>query len=306
LTVGIFTETVLEGFEASPTWRRRYTSGFVWQPTRTFAPGAGRRGALVALGLAAAMLVPRLGWAESELRLPAPSVFGDVAAGTYNEEGDRVGPAMMRTQKLADGRVRLSVESGFAGAERTLARAELAPLEDGATLRILSQESRSFNEDGDPLGVLFIDHVKRMASCTPAPDSENEIKRFQLPSVDRVANVPLTLLFRRLVSGETNHVKFQIFACLGGPRLLDARASLASRENDVNGATPNLVEVHYNVDLGPVLTSFVRPFVPRMSIWFDPQNPDPWVGYRVPLYGRGPTVLVVRSGFSPNLFTEDP
>jgi hypothetical protein len=241
------------------------------QSIRKLATGAGRRGALLALGLAAAMLVPRLGWAESQLRLPAPSVFGDIAAGTYDEEGYRVGPAMMRTQKLDDGRVRLSVESGFAGAARTLARAELAPLEDGVTLRILSQESRSFDEDGNPLGVLFVDHVKRIASCTPAPDSEKEIKRFELPILDRVANVPLTLLFQQLVSGEANHVEFQIFACLGGPRLLDARASL---EKEVNGATPHLVEVHYNLDLGPVLTSFVRPFVPRMSIWFDPQNPD--------------------------------
>lgn len=254
-------------------------------------------------------LIPSLAWAESAVRLPPPHVFGKIAAGTYDEDGRRVGPAAMGAERLQDGRVRLSVESGFRGSARTHAEALLAPSGEDGALRILSQMSHSFDEKGEPMGILSIDHVKGVATCTAAPADGERVRRFALPPSDRVVNVPLTLLFQRLVTGDTKEVDFQVFVCTGGPRLLDARAtrvSPASADHASRDAVPELVEVRYNVDLGPVLTSLVRPFVPRMSVWFDADDPSRWVGHRVPLYGRGPTVLVVRSGFSPGVLVANP
>jgi hypothetical protein len=36
--------------------------------------------------------------------------------------------------------------------------------------------------------------------------------------------------------------------------------------------------------------------IPRLSFWFDPTTPTPWLAYRLPLYSKGPEVLVVRDG----------
>jgi hypothetical protein len=62
-----------------------------------------------------------------------------------------------------------------------------------------------------------------------------------------------------------------------------------------------LVEIRYTLDFGPILSRLAAPLMPELSFWFDKNSPGTWVGHRMPLFSRGPTVLVVRSGFSPNL-----
>ena len=59
-----------------------------------------------------------------------------------------------------------------------------------------------------------------------------------------------------------------------------------------------LLEVEYNVDFG-MLNSLAAPFLPKLSFWFDPDSPGSWIAHRMPLFSKGPTVLVVRSGFTP-------
>lgn len=244
---------------------------------------------------------------ESALRLPPPSRFGEVSAATYDEEGHPVGPASMRAEALPGDRVRLVVRSGFDEAPRTQAAAILERVPGERALRIVSQESRSFNERGEPMGVLAIDHERRIARCVPAPGSGNAEQRFELPEADRVANVPLTLLFRKLATGEVDEVSFQIFVCTGGPRLVDARARRVDEGTGADaGEGPHLVEISYDLDFGPILSSLARAFVPRMSIWFDADDPGAWVGHRIPLYGRGPNVLVVRTGYAPELLSASP
>ena len=189
----------------------------------------------------------------------------------------------------------LEAKSGIEGSAATTLTAELEPLENGSGLRILTQRSASKDEQGKALGVMFIDHARGVASCTPADGSY--VDTLDLPEDDRVVNVPLNLLFQPLVTGEKSEIDFQLLICRSGARLVKARAAVATPKKGEKG---DVIEVRYNLDVGPMLSSLIAPFLPRLSVWFDPQTEGGWVGHRVPLFAKGPTVLVVRQGFTPS------
>jgi hypothetical protein len=254
---------------------------------------------------ASALLVAALpASAGSALRLAYPQSFSTIPAATYDVEGGRVGGAHLVVERLDDGVVQMATETGFDGGPRTVLTAALAPVDDGAALRPLWQESRTFEADGTPLGLLRLDHERRVASCVPGPELDpGRAIELPLPDPDRVANVPLNLLFLPLVSGASDHVDFQFFLCRGGARLIDFRARVAERRNGGPGGR-NLVEIRYGPDFGSFGSLLAQAVLPRLSIWFDPRARQPWLGHRVPLYSEGPEVLVVRDGIPPDWLGE--
>jgi len=228
--------------------------------------------------------------------LPLPSVFGNIPAETWDaESGKRVGEATMSVVRRPDGLIEMVGISGIDGSAKTEARAVLEVVPGGDGLRLLSQSSESHDESGQSLGVLSIDHTQGKATCGVPPGSGKAPAVVELPANDRVVNVPLNLLFHELVTGESEHVAFQVLLCRFGARLIPARASVTGPRK--KGGT-GLLEVVYNVDFG-MLNSLAAPFLPKLSFWFDPDSPAAWVGHRMPLFSKGPTVLVVRSGFTP-------
>jgi hypothetical protein len=242
-----------------------------------------------------ALLASSGAWAESARRLPLPDTFGDIVADTYDEKGLRVGDAKLHMLKDEDGLVELIVSSGIEGAERTTATARLDQPEGEVGLRPVYQSSRSFDALGNPLGLLAVDHERQEAICTHPSTGEEE--RISLPRGDRVANVPLNLLFLPLVRGEAEAIDFQFVLCRFGARLLDARATVAERRTE---GGEEYVEIRYSLNLGSFLNRLAAPFLPRLSVWFDSQKPGSWVGHRMPLFSKGPTVVVMRSGITPS------
>ncbi len=272
---------------------------------RSLAPATVRLRRLVAAASAAAVLLPAATRAESTLRLPLPSAFGEVPSATFSESGKRIGDARLDVMKLANGNTYLMASGGIAHAESMVLSAELAPSPDGGGLRPLWQMSHSWDKDGRSLGVMFIDHVKERAFCSHEDGNPNPPDELPVPQPDRVAHVPLNLLFLPLVRGEVEEIKFQFLLCALGPRFVDAKATVARRMPPAGGQGP-LVEVRYQLDLNPVLLALARPFLPRFSFWFDPVASDPWVAHRMPLASKGPAVLIVRGGVSPgNLKAEE-
>lgn len=237
--------------------------------------------------------------AESGLRLPAPRQYGDVPAVTYDEGGQPVGRSALRLERRGGSRVRLEAEAGIEGAEQSTLTAELAEVDGGSALRLLSQRSQSVDAAGRSLGVMTIDHERRLASCAPPPDEGGEVQTLELPDPDRVANVPMNLLFLPLASGEEERIEFQFLLCRGGPRLVDASASVAQTHDSPNGNGERIVEVKYELDFGPILSRVAAPFMPRLSIWFDSGDRASWLAHTQPLFAKGPTVWVVRSGIAP-------
>jgi hypothetical protein len=223
--------------------------------------------------------------AESSFLLAYPANFGSMPAATYDEAGERIGGADLRVEQLESGLVRVRSESGQQSGAQTVALAELEPDESMRGLRMLLQESRSLDPEGNALGVLSVDHRRKIASCRGA-DGEI-ISEMQLPDSDRVVNVPMNLLFQPLVRGEKQSLKFQIFLCRPNARLIDFRAWAVRR----GVGTP--IEIRYGPDFG-FASSLARRLAPKLSFWFDPRAPYDWVGHRLPLYSGGPEVFVVR------------
>jgi hypothetical protein len=241
---------------------------------------------LLAIACTAAPLPVR---AESALRLDPPTVFGVVPASTYDVQRRRVGAAHLAIERLADGRVRMTSESGFTGGAQTSLMTLLEPVAEGGKLRPLLQESRSIDLEGHELGSLVIDHRAGVARCldpSGAPRAE-----IPLPEGDRVANVTLSLLLPPLVKREIERIEFQLFFCGLGTRFVPFSANLAP----ANGRPGHVVEVRYGPDFG-MASLMAQTFVPKLSFWFDSSDPQRWMAHRLPLYGNGPEVFVVRDG----------
>jgi hypothetical protein len=259
----------------------------------------------IAAGLGAGFLLVLPAGADSGLTLAYPAVFGTIPASTFDAGQRRVGDANLVIEKLDNGNVRMLSESGIEGGARTVATVELVPVGDGTQLRPLTQQSRSFDREGKPLGVLRIDHRISEGTCTRAAegDEDPQTQRVPLPDTDRVANVPLNLLFDPLVKGEAKTIDFQVLLCGGGPRLMDFHAKLVNLKDGSDG-NERLVEVRYGPAFGAVASLLARSFVPKLSFWFDPDAADPWLGHRMPLYSDGPEVFVVRQGVAARSLTE--
>jgi hypothetical protein len=250
---------------------------------------------LLALCFASTAWAPHAARAESELRLSYPQVFGAVPASTYDTSRHRVGAAHLVVEKLEDEDVRILAESGFDGGARNVATALLEPSQDRRSLRPVLQESRTFWGDGSLRSTLTVDHRTRVASCGRSNGAGMAVERIELPNLDRVANVALSLLFEPLVQGDTPSAAFQLFLCEGGARLMDFEAHVERRDTGAHGPG-SLVEVRYRPDLGPIGSFVAEHLIPKLSFWFDPTAPNPWLAYRLPLYSKGPEVIVVRDG----------
>ena len=241
---------------------------------------------------------------ESTLALSPPESFGEIAADTYDEEGRRVGSANLKIQRLASGNVMMEVQTAIDGSARSAASAELAPNGPDRTPRLVRERTQAVDETDTPMGVTTIDHTTGVAQCGKPEGSEEEPERIELPREDRVVNVPLNLLFQPLVRGETEVVDFQVLLCRArGARIVSAQAKVADASREEG---ERLVEIRYSLDFGPILSRLAAPFMPQLSFWFQGNSPGAWVGHRMPLFSKGPTVFVVRSGFSPNLLGARP
>ena len=167
----------------------------------------------------------------------------------------------------------------------------------GETLRLIGQESRSVDENGNPIGVLRIDHLAGRARCL---DPEGRmVSELNLPNQDRVVNVPLNLFFLPLVQGDVRSLDFQLFLCRPEGRLVDFEAWI--ERGDLASSDP--IEIRYAPDFG-IASPLARSFAPRLSVWFDPTAPHAWQAHRLPLYSGGPEVLVVRDDIASSSLAE--
>ncbi len=232
------------------------------------------------------------------MALSPPELFGEITADTYDEQGHRVGAANMKVERLTDGNILMEVLSGIDGSAQFEASAELAPNGSDGTMRLVRERTQALDQEKNPLGVTTIDHVAGVAKCGKPEGSGQEPEWVDLPLDDRVVNVPLNLLFQPLARGDVDVVDFQVLLCRAGARIVKAQAKVATANGEHGD---RIVEIRYSLDFGPILSRLAAPFMPQLSFWFNESSPGEWVGHRMPLFSKGPTVLVVRSGFTPRL-----
>jgi len=252
--------------------------------------------AAIALACLASALATPAARAEErgDLVLPPPPTLGSFPAVTYDESGERVGEARLTVLERDDGSLHIEVRTGAEGGARTHASALLRPVAGREGFRIAHERSRSHDTEGRPLGVLHVDHERGVGTCTPPGGDPEEAETLELPEDDRVANVPLNLLFMPLVRGEVDRVDFQYFLCRGGPRIMDFRAHLAGEPVGRDGS--RIIEVSYGPDLGRVGSWLARRLMPKLSFWFEAGQHASYLAHRMPLFSKGPEVVVVREG----------
>jgi hypothetical protein len=228
----------------------------------TFAAGA--------LGLAA--LVTGVASAESMIHLPRLEETPRVAATTFDPGGNAVGRSSITLEKLAKGLQKMTVQMGIDTGAQNVSEVTLAPTRSGAAgaLQIVEERSQSTG------GAAKARHV-------------------DLPDPDRVVNVPMQLLFQPLVTGEVDEVRFQIVLCTGGPRVQDM---IAVRGPRLQREGREIIEIRYGPDFGETVAFFASRLLPSLSFWFDGKDGS-YLGHRMPLHLKGPDIVLVRSGLTP-------
>ncbi len=248
----------------------------------------GRFGRLLATLGAALCLAPAAS-SDTALRISLPSSYDTIEVVTYDAAGrERVGRGFIEYKKLADGLIRFKASSGIENAERTVVTALFEPSADGGALRPIRQESRSFDAKGQALGVMTIDHRAGIGTCHPSNGPERSVK---LPAEELVANVILAQVLNPLAVAGEGEFRFQILICRPGVRVLRAKARVIQKESWRGG---RLVEIEMGAELGPILGRLLGPWLPKVSIWFGGRQAN-WLGHRVPLFAKGPTVTVLRA-----------
>ncbi len=255
-------------------------------------------GILRALLLIAAAAVPVLlgasSRAESSLRFEMPDAFGQSTAVVYDDAGRPIGTARMAMRRQSGGAVRAEIETKLETGEVQSLRAELEPVSDGRELVLASQDSRSIGRNGELIVGMQIDHRRGRAVCT---DSEQREVSLELSPGESIANVPVNLVLLPLARGAVQEVEFQFLLCRGEPRVLDASAALTRRLDDIPGHR-DVAEIRYTFEVAGFLSTLIRPFLPIVVFWMAPDAPIPWMGHRMPIFPKGPTVTVLREGIA--------
>jgi hypothetical protein len=233
----------------------------------------------------------------SSLRLPVPTEFGEFEGETFDPDGAPLGHARFAVSRDAQRRIVMEGERGIAGQETTRYHALLEPVDGGELLRPLRQYTQTLDAKGATLSETLIDHVSGRGSCTAAGRHET----VELEEEDRVSIASADLLLAPLARGELDEISFQSLICGQGFHLVDVtarRTGRVVRTSEENRA----VEIEYKVRLNPIMALIARPFLPRILFWIDPSVSGPSLAQQLPLFPRGPTVFVVRSGLAPDLF----
>lgn len=235
--------------------------------------------------------------AGSTLRFPIPQDFGFKPAVTHSAEGQVIGKAEMTIERTGATTIRLVGNAAIDTGGSTHVEADFEILGGENQMKLVRQLSESITVEGRPLGTLLIEHEKGTATCTPPTDSDLETVVLPLPENDRVANVPLHLLFAPLARREQEKTFFDVLLCREEPRFMQFEASLVGPK--ANSRKPDAAEIHYRPALGSVLGFFAQGFVPDLRFWVDGPNKDRYLGHRMPLYTKGPEIWVLREDVSP-------
>lgn len=254
---------------------------------------------LLAMAPLGALGAPELAEAESAIVLETPTDVQRINATTFDERGREIGRSFFELEKLTTDTKRMTIElvAEDGGSNRSEATLESAP--DGTRgiegLRLRTQRSQATRADGVALDLLVIDHVARRVSCYSDANDPASGRHVDLPASDRVVNVPLQLLLQPLARGEVDRIRFQLALCRSKPHLQDM---VALRGPRAKRHGRDVIEVRYGPDFGDTVAFLASRLLPRFSFWFEPEDGG-YLGHRMPLYRRGPNVLLLRQGMEP-------
>jgi hypothetical protein len=238
-------------------------------------------------------------FAESEFNLDPPSDSKRIDATTFDAAGREVGRSFFEVKTSEAGLHQMKIELAMTEGGLNRSEATLETVRNVATgesrWRLREQRSQATRADGVALDLLVIDHRERRASCYASTEMNPVGRHTDLPENDRVVNVPLQLLLMPLARGDVETIRFQLVLCRSGPVLQDMVA-VRGPLSQHNGR--DVVEIRYGPDFGDTIAFFASRLLPRFSFWFEAES-GRYLGHRMPLYRKGPNVLLIREGMEP-------
>lgn len=254
-----------------------------------------RRAVAAALALLAGSVAIVDAFAESALRLRPPASLETGLARVYDSDGVPVGHSRIEFAPVA-GRLHIEVNTVLESGEHSEFAMGLEPVGDGH-MKPVWQRTRSYDAHGELAVEALVDHARARATCR----HDGDLRVVELPLRDRVANVPLDLVLDPLAGGSVDEVRFQFLYCRGVARIFEASARRRAVLEPLAGYGA-VAEIEVDFDLGPIFSVVLKPFLPRIKLWMNQESPARWLGHRMPLVPRGPTLLVLREGVAPALF----
>ena len=227
----------------------------------------------------------------------APSVPGVLAQNTdlliYDPSGSRLLGRAHYTVTQHDESVTIDGHNTYIDGQYDMERDTLRSI-NGGLPRMLTYEHNFFDAHGAPQIAARADMVSGNTSCAVYENGRGKIETAYLefpPDTYAGAGV-LVPISDRLRRGITNDLDIHIFDCAAGPRVLTLHADLARALWHIRPHDGELAKA----DAWPVfgwLNVFLKPFVPKTRLWFDPLRDFAFVGGTLSRYYRGPEVLLV-------------
>ena len=64
--------------------------------------------------------------------------------------------------------------------------------------------------------------------------------------------------------------------------------------------------MRYQPDLGVVMSFLAKAVIPDLAFWFDARGQGTYLAHRMPLFSKGPEVMVILDGVAQELLTARP
>jgi hypothetical protein len=171
----------------------------------------------------------------------------------------------------------------------------LKPGASGEAPTLIRHEYSSFNADGSPQFVESLDPESGAASCAEYVDGAAQVHAasLEVPPDTFAGATQMMLIVARLRQGELETIKFHSFDCAPTPKILLISVSVPAEREDWPMYPGKLVKLELEPDFG-WLSILITPFLPKIYVWFDPNNNWNYVGGLYDRYYKGPHILTVR------------
>jgi hypothetical protein len=171
----------------------------------------------------------------------------------------------------------------------------LKPGVSGEAPTLVRHEYSSLNADGSPQFVESLDPASGAASCAEYVNGTAQVYKATLavPSDTYAGATQLMLIVARLRQGESETIKFHSFNCVPRPKIFVIAVSVPTQREEWPMYPGKLVKLELQPDFG-WLGILIKPFLPKVYAWFDPNDNWNYVGGLYDRFYKGPHIMTVR------------
>lgn len=198
------------------------------------------------------------------------------------------------TLRQSGGAMSIDGRNDFLDGQYDIERDVLRNPEAGAPRRLLSYEHDFFDAHGASKIVARANTATGKATCLWFENSRASVGAvaMQFPPDTYAGASVLVPIAEALRQGVSSQLEFHVFDCASNPRILTLRVDLERSTWPSRPLDGQLVKA----EARPIFGWFdllLKPFIPIVRLWFEPEHDYAFVGGMLARYYRGPEVLMV-------------